>query len=252
VKTNLHVPQRLTRQRHFPRGGSPDPPRNGENGLSSAVGPRSAGSEQAPTRRATWRSGAVVLALALVLFLTACGAAVAAAPAKPALAPDRANTVTFPPVRAQFVRFLVHASAGGQPCIDELEVYGPDGTRNLALAEGGAKATASSCLPGYAIHQVAHLNDGLYGNDHSWIAAGTPGEWAQIELPRPAAVAQVVFSRDREGRYRDRMPESFEILASLDGVQWKTVARVGPPTLCLLYTSPSPRDRTRSRMPSSA
>ena len=25
-----------------------------------------------------------------------------------------------------------------------------------------------------------------------------------------------------------------------------------PPTVCLLYTSPSPRDRTRSRMPSSA
>ncbi|HCK80255.1 MAG TPA: hypothetical protein DIC59_02160, partial [Candidatus Competibacteraceae bacterium] len=27
---------------------------------------------------------------------------------------------------------------------------------------------------------------------------------------------------------------------------------VAPPTTCLLYTSPSPRDRTRSRMPSSA
>ena len=26
----------------------------------------------------------------------------------------------------------------------------------------------------------------------------------------------------------------------------------GPPYSCLLYTSPSPRDRTRSRMPSSA
>ena len=26
----------------------------------------------------------------------------------------------------------------------------------------------------------------------------------------------------------------------------------GPATVCLLYTSPSPRDRTRSRMPSSA
>ena len=26
----------------------------------------------------------------------------------------------------------------------------------------------------------------------------------------------------------------------------------GPPGTCLLYTSPSPRDRTRSRMPSSA
>ena len=27
---------------------------------------------------------------------------------------------------------------------------------------------------------------------------------------------------------------------------------VGSPKICLLYTSPSPRDRTRSRMPSSA
>eukprot|EP00656_Telonema_subtile_P014050 TRINITY_DN17150_c0_g1_i3.p1 TRINITY_DN17150_c0_g1~~TRINITY_DN17150_c0_g1_i3.p1 ORF type:complete len:105 (+),score=14.79 TRINITY_DN17150_c0_g1_i3:148-462(+) len=27
---------------------------------------------------------------------------------------------------------------------------------------------------------------------------------------------------------------------------------IGPPCSCLLYTSPSPRDRTRSRMPSSA
>ena len=29
-------------------------------------------------------------------------------------------------------------------------------------------------------------------------------------------------------------------------------SRYGNPTVCLLYTSPSPRDRTRSRMPSSA
>ena len=27
---------------------------------------------------------------------------------------------------------------------------------------------------------------------------------------------------------------------------------IGPGMICLLYTSPSPRDRTRSRMPSSA
>ena len=31
-----------------------------------------------------------------------------------------------------------------------------------------------------------------------------------------------------------------------------TVAGQDPPNTCLLYTSPSPRDRTRSRMPSSA
>jgi hypothetical protein len=109
--------------------------------------------------------------------------------------------------------------------VDELEVYGPDDESNLALARHGAKATASSCLPGYAIHQIAHLNDGLYGNDHSWIAAGTLNEWAQIELPRAVSVARVVFSRDREGRYDDRLPISIEIHISTDGTNWKTVAR---------------------------
>jgi len=181
--------------------------------------------------------------------------ALAALAAEPALAPDRANVITFPPVRARLVRFVIHTSSGGQPCIDELEVYGPDGNRNLAPADGGAKATASSCLPGYAIHQVAHLNDGLYGNDHSWIAAGATGEWAQIELPRPVTVAKVVFSRDRQGRYRDRMPESFEVRVSIDGAQWKTVARVGPPALpaALPHCRPDPcRRRICCAMPSHA
>ena len=41
------------------------------------------------------------------------------------------------------------------------------------------------------------------------------------------------------------------------GVTWRIVdltrgAETHPPLTCLLYTSPSPRDRTRSRMPSSA
>ena len=111
---------------------------------------------------------------------------------------DKANAVAFPAQAAKFVRFVIHANTGEQPCIDELEVYGPDGKRNLALAKHGAKPSASSSLLGYPIHQIEHLNDGLYGNDHSWIAGtGNSGEWAQIELPKPAKVARVVFSRDR-------------------------------------------------------
>ena len=35
-------------------------------------------------------------------------------------------------------------------------------------------------------------------------------------------------------------------------VLWIVVAVLAPVIACLLYTSPSPRDRTRSRMPSSA
>ena len=140
--------------------------------------------------------------------------------------PDKANSIDVPAGEARYVRMVILAGSGAQPCIDELEVYGPDGKVNLALASSGAKATASSCLAGYPIHQIAHLNDGLYGNDHSWIAAGSSGEWAQIELPRPTTVNRVVFSRDRTGRFSDRVSVHFEIRLSLDGKQWKSVRTV--------------------------
>jgi hypothetical protein len=166
--------------------------------------------------------GVLVLVIALA---AACPPAMAAAGA-PIFVAGGPNPIAFPAQEAKFVRVMILASSGGQPCIDELEIYGPDGKKNLALAAGGAKATASSCLPGYPIHQVAHLNDGLYGNSHSWIAAGDEHEWAQIELPAPAKVSKIVFSRDRNGQYQDRMPLGLEVRLSLDGKSWKTAAVV--------------------------
>ncbi len=139
--------------------------------------------------------------------------------------PAKANAVVFEPVEAKFVRFVIHKSHRSQPCLDELEIYGPDKEKNLALATAGAKATASSCLDGYAIHKIEHLNDGLFGNSRSWISAAESG-WAQIELPETATVNRVVFSRDREGRYQDRVPAAFEIQISTNGVEWHAVKRV--------------------------
>jgi len=139
---------------------------------------------------------------------------------------DKANVVSFPAQEARFVRFVIFATNANAPCIDELEVYGPDTKRNLALAQYGSKASASSCLSGHAIHQVAHLNDGLYGNWRSWIAGSTGEEWAQIELPKPAKVLRVVFSRDRLLEYADRVPTSFEVRLSMDGKAFKTVKKV--------------------------
>ena len=126
-----------------------------------------------------------------------------------ARAADRASNplstaIEFATREAHFVRLVIHRSHAGAPGLDELEIYGPDSALNLALASRGAVPSASSLLPGYAIHAVAHLNDGLYGNDHSWIAATAGEEWAQIELPAPMRVARVVFSRDRNGRFVDR------------------------------------------------
>ncbi len=142
------------------------------------------------------------------------------------------EALDFAPQQARFVRVTIHETSGGsQPGIDELEIFGPEGKDNLALAERGAVASASSLLPGYPIHQIKHLNDGRYGNDYSWIAATGGTEWVQIELPQPAAVAGVLITRDRNGKYRDRIAEVFEVLVSPDGQQWQSVAkreRTGP------------------------
>ncbi|MHC4250757.1 MAG: LamG-like jellyroll fold domain-containing protein [Planctomycetota bacterium] len=142
---------------------------------------------------------------------------------EPDFRPGAPTVVSFKRTKARFVRVVIRESSLGAPGIDELEVYGSGGGRNLALAEGGAKPSASSCIKDYEIHKVANLNDGLYGNSHSWIAGGATDEWAQIELPRVAKVSSVVFSRDRTGVSRDRMPLHVEVQLSLDGQRWKTV-----------------------------
>jgi hypothetical protein len=147
-----------------------------------------------------------------------------AAPSRPPVNPRR-NAERFAAVEARFVRFCVAATTdGAAPCLDELEVYGPDGDGNLALAERGAKASASSLLPGSDIHRVEHLNDGRHGNGRSWIS-NEPGKgWAQVELPRPARVGRVVWGRDREGKLTDRLAREYQVEVSADGAAWKAVA----------------------------
>lgn len=141
--------------------------------------------------------------------------------------PDELSTaVEFPVQEARFVRLVIVRTHAGAPCIDELEVYGPDSQINLALASRGAVSRASSLLPGHAIHAIPHLNDGLYGNDHSWIANTAGDEWAEIELPASVPVARVVFSRDRNRQYSDRQILEAEVRLSADGKKWQTAARL--------------------------
>ena len=146
--------------------------------------------------------------------------------AEQAIAPDKPNAVEFSAAPARFVRFVVYATSDGSAaCLDELEVYPLNGSGNLARLPG-AKAFASSCIDGFSIHKVEHLNDGEYGNSRSWVSAGTDLEWAQVELPHAADVAKVVFSRDRNGVFRDRVAVKFDVCVSLDGANWKTVKSV--------------------------
>jgi len=135
----------------------------------------------------------------------------------------RRNEETFPTVSARFVRFTITQTNQSQPCLDELEIYGPVSKSNLALASQGGQATASSLLPGYPIHQIEHLNDGQYGNRRSWISRKQTG-WAQIEFPDVREINRVVWGRDREGKYEDRLPLEYSIEVSQDGKEWREVA----------------------------
>lgn len=55
----------------------------------------------------------------------------------------RRNLEEFAPVSARFVRFTILKTTGSQPCLDELEVCGPDASaKNVALAENGTIARA--------------------------------------------------------------------------------------------------------------
>ena len=134
----------------------------------------------------------------------------------------QANVERIVPTRARLVRFTIEATTGGQPCIDELEVFettSVPGTvpRNVALASLGTVATSSSNLPGFAIHQLAFVNDGRYGNSASWISNEPNRGWVMLEFPETVEIDRIVWSRDRPetGQFQDRIPTKYHIEAGL-------------------------------------
>ena len=136
----------------------------------------------------------------------------------------RENTDSFDPVMAKFVKFTIHSTTGGEPCIDELEVFSTDGT-NLAK---GAKPTSSGVFAkgSNPNHKLPFINDGQYGNSRSWIS-NQPGKgWVQLEFAKPGLIDRIAWSRDRSpsGDFSDRLVTKYEIAVSPDGQQWTTVA----------------------------
>ena len=104
----------------------------------------------------------------------------------------------------------------------------PEGRRNLALSPG-AKAAASSVIAGHAIHQVAHLNNGWYGNEASWIEGKSPA-WAQIDLGAIHTISRVCVGNDHALKFKDRGIKSCGILAAVEygedsgALAWRIVA----------------------------
>lgn len=147
------------------------------------------------------------------------------APTKPLLRPSvtaRHNVEVLKPVQAKFVRFSVQAASSSQPCIDELQVW--SGQQNVGLATHGTKPTASSELPGYPIHKIVHINDGKFGNSHSWISNENGAGWIQLELPKIETIDRIEWARDRSGLLVDRLATSYKIEVATKIGEWQTVA----------------------------
>ncbi len=138
------------------------------------------------------------------------------------------NVERFTPTKAKFVRLTSFETIDNdrhEPCIDELEVFATkDPSTNVALAASGAKATSSGNYSETGKHQLKHVNDGRYGNDRSWISNEQGKGWVQIELPELTEIDRIAWGRDRDGKFKDRLPVRYKLEVSQNGKDWQRVA----------------------------
>ncbi len=137
------------------------------------------------------------------------------------------NVERFPKVEARWVRFTSKATNENsrlEPCLDELEVWtAEENPRNAARGEH-VKRSSSGDYNGNPKHLLEHVNDGRYGNDRSWISNQPGRGWVQIELPQAVNINKIVWGRDREGKYTDRLPVDYRIEVAVQSGEWRTVA----------------------------
>jgi Protein of unknown function (DUF1553)/Protein of unknown function (DUF1549)/Planctomycete cytochrome C len=138
------------------------------------------------------------------------------------------NVDRFEPIQAKYVRFVSLETVDSnrhEPCIDELEVFSPSNPSiNIALANNGTKPTSSGNYSDPISHKLWHINDGLYGNSQSWISNEPGRGWVQLEFRDVVEIDTVVWGRDRQGKFRDRLATRYRIDVALEPEQWTTVA----------------------------
>ena len=135
----------------------------------------------------------------------------------------RENSDRFAPVKTQRLRFTIKATTNLEPCIDELEVFNTRG-ENVALATSGTKRKSSGDIGVAERHELRFLNDGRYGNSRSWMSSKLGQGWVELEFPQEQLIERVVWSRDREGKFTDRLATDYQIEISDAAGQWHTVA----------------------------
>jgi len=125
------------------------------------------------------------------------------------------------------------ATAGGVSFVAQGR-YGPGiGVQpNLATAAGSTPFALDEL--GFGIHLIANLNDGVYGNNDSWIgngATGTSGPFAGVSFAGSNQVNRIAFSRDNSPFYTDRTLGTYTLQYRNDGstaddAGWSTIGSI--------------------------
>mgnify|MGYP001409185491 CR=1 FL=1 len=134
------------------------------------------------------------------------------------------NIERFRAVKARFVRFTSFATIDNnkhEPCLDELEIFQAGSDTNVALT---GKPTSSGNYNDPVQHRLEHINDGHYGNGKSWISNEQGKGWVQIELADPVEIDRIVWARDRNGKFPDRLAHRYQIDVAFEPGQWTPVA----------------------------
>ncbi len=132
-------------------------------------------------------------------------------------APALRHRYSFTPVMATGLRLVAVSADTG---IDEIEIYAQvglvlNGGGLTLVSEGGTFAPenlargpnatpfADGVIVGFPAHSIAHLNDGRYGNDFSWLN-DIPAPFAGVALGASRTVNRIAFGRDNTGVITDR------------------------------------------------
>jgi hypothetical protein len=135
----------------------------------------------------------------------------------------RLNADRFATLRAKRLRFTILATNNLEPCVDELEVFNTAGI-NVALA---AKVTSSGNTVVADRHELRFVNDGHYGNSRSWMSNKKGKGQVELEFAEEQSIDRVVWGRDREGTFADRLAMDYRIDVADASGHWKTVADAG-------------------------
>ena len=145
--------------------------------------------------------------------------------ARPMVNP-RLNTDRFAPVNAKRLRFTITASNNLEPCVDELEIFNTDGV-NIALATAGTGCKSDGDTTVAGRHELRFLNDGRYGNPRSWMSDAVGKGRVELEFAAEQTIDRVVWGRDREGEFTDRLAVDYQIETCDAAGHWQTVASAG-------------------------